>query len=291
MPGTLAPRHVVGSRRGFSPRKELYGRLQFLEPTATFRQRYRSNNLMFMTSGNPGGAGGGPALGSVNQGPHLHPTQHDATVGTRPSAICRRRRIRPFHPWSAAAGSWRCLSGTSTRWAPGRLNQLEHRRDDTLSPDAHESGIGGRQSQSSRPRSRHACKRFIPHRISRSKPTTRSTPRWAPRKYIRRRARAELSGPQARLTYRRHRRLLISTITWLPHNWFGLSSSRLLRHQSGADSRDAEPLQSSAAIAAGRRRRARESRAGARAEKRGTEREPRREAERVAGTSPSHPLA
>jgi CubicO group peptidase (beta-lactamase class C family) len=32
-------------------RKEMYDRLRFLEPSATFRQRYQYNNLMFMTAG------------------------------------------------------------------------------------------------------------------------------------------------------------------------------------------------------------------------------------------------
>jgi CubicO group peptidase (beta-lactamase class C family) len=45
------PRHdALWYGRAFT-RKELYERLRFLEPSATFRQRYQYNNLMFMTAG------------------------------------------------------------------------------------------------------------------------------------------------------------------------------------------------------------------------------------------------
>jgi CubicO group peptidase (beta-lactamase class C family) len=45
------PRHdLMWYGRAFS-RKEMYARLRFLEPSATFRQRYQYNNLMFMTAG------------------------------------------------------------------------------------------------------------------------------------------------------------------------------------------------------------------------------------------------
>ena len=45
------PRHDrLWLATGFS-RKELYEKLRFLEPSATFRQRYQYNNLMFMTAG------------------------------------------------------------------------------------------------------------------------------------------------------------------------------------------------------------------------------------------------
>jgi CubicO group peptidase (beta-lactamase class C family) len=45
------PRHDAMWGAGGFTRKELYQRLRFLEPTATFRQRYQYNNLMFMTAG------------------------------------------------------------------------------------------------------------------------------------------------------------------------------------------------------------------------------------------------
>jgi CubicO group peptidase (beta-lactamase class C family) len=45
------PRHDgMWFGRAFT-RKELYQRLKYLEPSATFRQRYQYNNLMFMTAG------------------------------------------------------------------------------------------------------------------------------------------------------------------------------------------------------------------------------------------------
>ena len=45
------PRHDrMWLATGFS-RKELYDKLRFLEPSASFRQRYQYNNLMFMTAG------------------------------------------------------------------------------------------------------------------------------------------------------------------------------------------------------------------------------------------------
>jgi CubicO group peptidase (beta-lactamase class C family) len=45
------PRHDgMWYGRAFT-RKELYDRLRFLEPSASFRQRYQYNNLMFMTAG------------------------------------------------------------------------------------------------------------------------------------------------------------------------------------------------------------------------------------------------
>ena len=45
------PRHDrMWFATGFS-RKEMYDRLRFLDPSATFRQRYQYNNLMFMTAG------------------------------------------------------------------------------------------------------------------------------------------------------------------------------------------------------------------------------------------------
>ena len=45
------PRHDrMWFATGFS-RKEMYDRLRFLEPSATLRQRYQYNNLMFMTAG------------------------------------------------------------------------------------------------------------------------------------------------------------------------------------------------------------------------------------------------
>jgi CubicO group peptidase (beta-lactamase class C family) len=45
------PRHdSLWYGRAFS-RKDLYQRLRYLEPSATFRQRYQYNNLMFMTAG------------------------------------------------------------------------------------------------------------------------------------------------------------------------------------------------------------------------------------------------
>src|SRR5687767_4806479 len=45
------PRHDrMWFATGFS-RKEMYERLRFLEPSATFRQIYQYNNLMFMTAG------------------------------------------------------------------------------------------------------------------------------------------------------------------------------------------------------------------------------------------------
>src|SRR5688572_28938862 len=45
------PRHDrMWFATGFS-RKEMYDRLRFLDPSATFRQKYQYNNLMFMTAG------------------------------------------------------------------------------------------------------------------------------------------------------------------------------------------------------------------------------------------------
>jgi CubicO group peptidase (beta-lactamase class C family) len=45
------PRHDAMWGAGGFNRKELYQRLRFLEPSASFRQRYQYNNLMFMTAG------------------------------------------------------------------------------------------------------------------------------------------------------------------------------------------------------------------------------------------------
>lgn len=46
LPVTPQTLMAIGSKR-----KEIYERLRFLEPNATFRQRYQYNNLMFMTAG------------------------------------------------------------------------------------------------------------------------------------------------------------------------------------------------------------------------------------------------
>src|SRR5687768_3139337 len=45
------PRHDAMWHATPLTRKDLYERLRFLEPSATFRQRYQYNNLMFLTAG------------------------------------------------------------------------------------------------------------------------------------------------------------------------------------------------------------------------------------------------
>ena len=281
------PRHDALWAAGGFTRKELYDRLRFLEPTATFRQRYQYNNLMFMTAG----------------------ILVERVAGQPWEALIRDRIFTPL-------GMTR--SNTSVRDMPsapdfslpyvergGKVVAVPFRNIDAVGPAGSiNSNIDEmlRYVQMHIDQGSAGSKPIVSPAFSARMQTVQSAPDFTFEAddpvYTEMGPGGYGLGVLVR-SYRGHKHVshtggidgFISAMTWLPHDRIGIV---VLSNFSGTNPVPAVVTQN----LCDRLLRlppvdvvARAKAAQERTEKRGTAREQRIEAERVTGTSPSHPLA
>ena len=281
------PRHdAMWGAGGFS-RKELYQRLRFLEPTATFRQRYQYNNLMFMTAGILVEQVSGQPWEAMIKDRIFTPlgmTRSNTSVRDIAYApdyslpyVERGGKVVavPFRNLDAVApaGSINSNIDEMLRYVQMHIDQGSVNGKPIVSP-----------AFSARMQSLHSAPDFT------FEPDDPVYTEMGPGGYG--------LGVLVR-SYRGHKHVshgggidgFISAMTWLPHDRIGIV---VLSNLSGVNPVPNLVTQN----LCDRLLRlppvdvlARAKAAQERSQKRGTEREQRREAERVTGTSPSHPLA
>jgi CubicO group peptidase (beta-lactamase class C family) len=280
------PRHDSLWISGGYARKDLYRRLRFLEPTATFRQRYQYNNLMFMTAG----------------------ILVEQVAGQPWETLIKDRILTPLNMMQ---------SNTSVRESPmaadyslpyvdngGKIVAVPFRNIDAVGPAGSiNSNIDDmlRYVQMHIDQGSVGGKPIISKAFSARMQALHSAPEFAYEAddpvYTEFGAGGYGLGVLVR-SYRGHKHVshtggidgFISAMTWLPHDRLGIV---VLSNLSGTNPVPnivtqnlcdrllrLEPVDVVARAKAAQER----------TEKRGTEREQKREAERVAGTSPSHPL-
>jgi len=281
------PRHDALWGAGGFARKELYQRLRFLEPTATFRQRYQYNNLMFMTAGIlVEQVAGQPWETQIKDRifTPLNMTRSNTSVRDMPSA--------PDYslPYVERSGNvvsvpFRNLDGVAPA---GAINSNIDEMLRYVQMHIDQGAVGGKaiisKAFSARMQAVHSAPDFT---YDADEPV-----------YGEFGAGGYGLGVLVR-SYRGHKHVshtggidgFISTMTWLPHDRIGIV---VLSNLSGTNpvpnivtQNLCDRLLRLAPVDVVTRAKA----AQERSEKRGTEREQKREAERIAGTSPSHPLA
>ncbi len=281
------PRHDAMWGAGSFSRKELYERLRFLEPTATFRQRYQYNNLMFMTAGVLVEQVAGRPWEALIKDRIFTPlgmTRSNTSVREMPSApdfslpyLERGGKVVavPFRNIDAVgpAGSINSNIDDMLRYVQMHIDQGSVNGKPIIS-----------RAFSARMQAVHSAPDFT---FDADDPVYTES---GPGGYG--------LGVGVR-SYRGHKQVthgggidgFISAMTWLPHDRIGIV---VLSNLSGTN-----PVPNLVTLHLCDRLLglppvdgvARAKATQERSEKRGTEREQRREAERVTGTSPSHPLA
>jgi CubicO group peptidase (beta-lactamase class C family) len=281
------PRHdgLWGSR-GFN-RKELYQRLRFLEPTATFRQRYQYNNLMFMTAGILVEQVAGQPWETLIKDRIFMPlgmTRSNTSVRDMPNSpdfslpYVERRGANVPVPF-------RNIDNVGPA---GSINSNIHDMLRYVQMHIEQGSAGGKplisKAFSARMQAVHSAQDFA---FDEQDPVYTEN---GPGGYG--------LGVNVR-SYRGHKQVshsggidgFISAMTWYPHDRIGIV---VLSNLSGTNP---VPNLVSQNLADRMLRLtpvdviARAKASQQRSEKRGTEREQRRDAERITGTSPSHPLA
>lgn len=281
------PRHDQLWVPAMFSRQELYGRLRHLEPSATFRQRYQYNNLMFMTAG---------------------VLVERITGGSWEDAI-RQRLFTPL-------GMTR--SNTSVRDMPSagdaalpyvlrgdKVTQVPYRNIDAIGPagsinssvDEMLRYVQMHVDQGTADGKAIVSKRFAARMQSAHSAMSLTVDLDAP-VYTEMGPGGYGLGVAVR-SYRGHKLVdhsggidgFISAMSWMPHDRLGVV---VLTNLSGTNPVANIVMQNAYDRLLGLEQVdyvARSKAAQARSEQQGTAREQKREAERVAGTSPSRPLA
>ncbi len=281
------PRHDQMWFLGTFSRQELYARLRHLEPSATFRQRYQYNNLMFMTAGVLVERIAGQAWDDAIKQRIFTPlgmTRSNTTVRDMPSAgdyslpyVMRGDKViqAPFRNIDAVgpAGAINSNVDEMMRYVQMHIDQ----------------GTAGGKAVVS--------KRFAARMQSAHSAMAVSVDLDAP-VYTEMGPGGYGLGVAVR-SYRGHKLVdhtggidgFISAMSWMPHDRLGIV---VLTNLSGTN-----PVPTIVMLNAYERllgldqvdHIARSKASQVRSEQQGTEREQKREAERVSGTSPSRPLA